>query len=77
MESVLYEGNRSFESDWTQVLWESLTDEFHSYVYRNLLKNFIFTHFLLLEDFEQGAPLKELIIATFLEWFEKATLGKC
>ena len=35
--------------------------------YKNLLKNFISAHFLLLEDFEQGALRKELIIATFVE----------
>ena len=35
--------------------------------YKNFLKNFIFAHFLLLEDFEQGALRKELIIAAFVE----------
>ena len=44
--------------------------------YRNLLKNFIFFHFLLLEDYEQGALSKKLIIATFVERFKAATLRK-
>ena len=34
--------------------------------YKNLLKKFISAHFLLLENFEQGALRKELIIATFV-----------
>ena len=44
--------------------------------YRNLLKNFIFTHLLLPEDYDQGALQKESVIATFIEQFEIATLRK-
>ena len=44
--------------------------------YRNLLKNFIFFHFLLLEDYEQGTLRKEPVIATFVERFKTATLRK-
>ena len=44
--------------------------------YRSLLKNFIFTKFFLLEDFEQGALRKKLIITTFVEQFKTATLRK-
>ena len=40
------------------------------------LKNFIFTYFWLLEDYEQGALRKELIIATFAERIKTATLRK-
>ena len=42
--------------------------------YRNLLKNFIFFHFLRLEEYEQGALRKEPVVATFIKRFQKATL---
>ena len=35
---------------------------------------FIFFHFLLLEEYEQGVLRKEPVIATFIKRFEKATL---
>ena len=44
--------------------------------YRNLLKNLIFAHLLLLEDYDQGALRKESVIATFMEQFKIATLRK-
>ena len=44
--------------------------------YRNLLKNFIFAHLLLLEDYDQGALRKDSVIATFMEQFKTATLRK-
>ena len=44
--------------------------------YRNLLKNFIFADFLLLEDYEQSALRKEPVIATFIEQFKIASLRK-
>ena len=44
--------------------------------YRNLLKNFIFAHLLLLEDYDQGALRKDSVIATFIEQFKTATLRK-
>ena len=42
----------------------------------NSLKKFIFVHLLLLEDYEQGALEKELIIVTFVEQFKTAPLRK-
>ena len=36
---------------------------------RNLLKKFVFAHFVLLEDYEQGALRKETVMVTFIEWF--------
>ena len=42
------------------------TYSFHA---RNLLKSFIFVHLLLLEDYEQGALQKELIIAPLMNRF--------
>ena len=42
----------------------------------NLLQHFIFAHLLLLEDYEQGALQKELIIAPLMEWFKTATFRK-
>ena len=44
--------------------------------YSNLLKNFIFVHLLLLEDYEQGALQKELIIVPLIERFKTATFSK-
>ena len=44
--------------------------------YRKLLKNFVFTPVLLLEDYEQGALRKELIFASFVEQIKTATLRK-
>ena len=41
----------------------------------NLLKGFIFVH-LLLEDYEQGALQKELIIAPLMEQFKRAIFRK-
>ena len=41
----------------------------------NLLKGFIFVH-LLLEDYEQGALQKELIIAPLMERFKRAIFRK-
>ena len=43
---------------------------------RNLLKKFVFAHFVLLEDYEQGALRKETVMVTFIEWFIIANLGK-
>ena len=45
-------------------------------IYRNLLKNFIFVHLLLLEDYEQGPLQKELIIALLMGRFKTATCRK-
>ena len=42
----------------------------------NLLRNFIFVHLLLLEDYEQGALQKDLIIAPLMQQFETATFRK-
>ena len=42
----------------------------------NLFKNFIFVHFLLLEDYEQVGVRKDLNIAPLMEWFRTATLRK-
>ena len=42
----------------------------------NLLENFIFVHRLLLEDYEQGALQKELIVAPLMERFKTATFRK-
>ena len=42
----------------------------------NLFKNFIFVHFLLLEDYEQVGLRKDLNIAPLMEWFRTATLRK-
>ena len=44
--------------------------------YSKLLKHFIFAHFLLIEDYEQGALRKDLIVAPFVERFKVATLRK-
>ena len=41
-----------------------------------MFKNFIFVHLLLLEDYEQGALQKELIIAPLMEQFKAATSRK-
>ena len=48
-------------------------DELMNFIcsYKNLLKNFIFFHFLLLEDYEQGALKKEPVLAAFIKWFKK------
>ena len=42
--------------------------------YSKLLKHFIVVHFLPIEDYEQGAPRKELIFAPFVEQFKIGTL---
>ena len=39
------------------------------HINRNLLKKFVFAHFVLLEDYEQGALRKETVMVTFIEWF--------
>ena len=36
-------------------------------IYKKLLRNFIFAHLLLLEDYDQGVLRKESVIATFIE----------
>ena len=54
MKSALYETNRSFSSYFEKVLQMNSIDS-----YWNLLKNFIFFLFLLLEVYEQGALRKE------------------
>ena len=46
-------------------------------IYSKLLKNFIYTCFPLIEDYEQGALRKELFIAPLVERFNTPTLGKC
>ena len=43
-------------------------------IYNNLLKYFIFVHLLLIEDYEQGALRKKLIIAPFVGRLKTATL---
>ena len=42
----------------------------------NLLKNFIFVHFLLLEDYEQVGLRNDLNITPLMESFRTATLRK-
>ena len=42
-------------------------------IYKNLLRNFIFTHLLLLEDYDQGVLRKESVIASFIEKCKIAT----
>ena len=42
----------------------------------NLLKHSIFVYLLLIEDYEQVALQKELIIVTFVERFKTAILRK-
>ena len=42
----------------------------------NLLKNFIFVHFLLLEDYEQVGLRKDLNITPLMESLRTATLRK-
>ena len=44
--------------------------------YSYFLKSFIFSSFLLLEDYKQGAPWNKSVTATFTEWFEIAALRK-
>ena len=44
--------------------------------YSNLLKNSILFHFLLIEDYEEGALQKDLVTASFVERFQAATLRK-
>ena len=48
--------------------------------YSKLLKHFIYSRFLLIEGYQQGALRKELIFtpffAPFVECFKLATLGK-
>ena len=44
--------------------------------YSKLLKHFIFARILLIEDYEQGALRKELIVAPFVEQFKRGTLRK-
>ena len=44
--------------------------------YSNWLKDLFFARFMLIEDYEQGALRKELIVAPFVERFETATLRK-
>ena len=41
-----------------------------------LFKHFIFARFPLIEDYEQGALRKELIVAPFVERFKAGTLRK-
>ena len=41
-----------------------------------LLKYFIFARFLVIEDYEQGALRKDLIVAPFVERFKAGTLRK-
>ena len=45
-------------------------------IYSNLLKYFIFVHLLPIEDYEQGALRKELIIVPFAGRLKTATLRK-
>ena len=56
----------------TSTLRKLLTNSIRSY--QNLMKNFIFPHFLQLEDYERGALWKELATAAFIKAFKKATL---
>ena len=57
MKSPLYETNPSFSNYFEEVLLMNSIDS-----YRNLLKNFIFSHSLLLEVYKQGALRKEPVI---------------
>ena len=58
-----------------QLLWESLTDKIYHYL-ENLPKHYIFADFLLIVSYIQGALRKELLIASFVELFKNANLGK-
>ena len=74
MESVLYERSRLLVAVLNTyflkvLLINSINTE------SNLLKGFIFVH-LLLEDYEQGALQKELIIAPLMEQFKRAIFRK-
>ena len=74
MESVLYERSRLLVAVLNTyflkvLLINSINTE------SNLLKGFIFVH-LLLEDYEQGALQKELIIAPLMERFKRAIFRK-
>ena len=42
----------------------------------NLLRNFFFAHFLLIEGYGKCALRKKLVIAPFVEQFKSATLRK-
>ena len=44
--------------------------------YFKLIKNFIYVHCLLIEDYEQAPLRNELIFAPFVEQFKPATLRK-
>ena len=49
---------------------ENLLDKFRQYLYHNRLKNFNFTHFLLIKDYGKYSLRKESVIAPFVEWFK-------
>ena len=55
------------QSGFKQLLSECLTDKFYE------LQRFNFSHFQLIEDYEQGALQKESIFAPFVERFEAGT----
>ena len=48
---------------------EYLADKFHQYNH-NCLKNFSFTHFLLIKGYGKYSLRKESLIAPFVEWFK-------
>ena len=78
MESVLYERSRSLlllYSDLNSYFEEVFLMNFIS-IYSNLLNHILFVHFLLIEDYEEGALRKKPVIAPFVEQFKIATLRK-
>ena len=75
MESVVYEKSRLLVA--VLNIYFSKVLLINSIIIKsNLLKNFIFVHLLLLEDYEQGALQKVLIIAPLMKRFTTATSSK-
>ena len=75
MESVHYERRRLLvvvlHTYFSKVLLINSSN-----TWSNLLKKFYFFHLLPLEDYEQGALEKQLIIASLIERFKTAAFRK-
>ena len=68
-----------FHTALKQLLWESLTENFHRHLEQftyNLLIAFL-SFFLLMEDYVQSPLQKELCITFFVESFKTNYLRKC
>ena len=74
-ERVLYERSRLLVAVLNNYLSKALLINSIN-TQNSLLRNFILVHLLLLEDYEQGALQKDLIIAPLMQQFEIATFRK-